>query len=89
MLKSIHHAALICSDYEKFKQFHLSILGLEIIPENYREERDSFKLDLKLPDGGQIELFSFANLPGKPRYPETLGLRHLAFNIQSVELIRD
>jgi glyoxylase I family protein len=89
MLKSIHHAAIICSDYEKSKLFYTSILGLEIIAENYREERDSFKLDLKLPDGGQIELFSFPSSPDRPSFPEALGLRHLAFNVESVESVKN
>ena len=89
MLKSIHHAAIICSDYEKSKYFYTSILRLEIIAENYREERDSFKLDLKLPYGGQIELFSFPKSPDRPSFPEALGLRHLAFNVDSVEGVRD
>ncbi len=85
MLKSIHHAAVICSDYEKSKYFYTSILGLEIIAENYRQERDSYKLDLKLPDGGQIELFSFPSPPSRPSTPEAMGLRHLAFVVESVE----
>ncbi|MBD5771368.1 SMU1112c/YaeR family gloxylase I-like metalloprotein [Marinomonas colpomeniae] len=89
MLKSIHHAAIICSDYEKSKLFYTSILGLEVIAENYREERDSFKLDLKLPDGGQIELFFFPSSPDRPSFPEALGLRHLAFNVESVESVKD
>lgn len=89
MLKSIHHAAIICSDYKKSKHFYESILGLEVIAENYREERDSFKLDLKLPNGGQIELFTFPNSPDRPSFPEALGLRHLAFNVESVECFRD
>lgn len=89
MLKSIHHAAIICSDYEKSKHFYVSILGLEVIAENYREERGSFKLDLKLPNGGQIELFSFPHSPARPSFPEALGLRHLAFNVESVESMRD
>ena len=88
MLKSIHHAAIICSDYEKSKNFYVSILCMEVIAENYREERDSFKLDLKLPNGGQIELFSFPNSPDRPSFPEALGLRHLAFNVESVERVR-
>lgn len=88
MLNSIHHAAIICSDYKKSKHFYTSILGLEIIAENYRENRDSFKLDLKLPNGGQIELFSFPNSPERPSYPEALGLRHLAFNVTSVESVK-
>ena len=89
MLKSIHHAAIICSDYEKSKSFYVTILGLEIIAENYRKERDSFKLDLQLPNGGQIELFSFPNSPVRPSFPEALGLRHLAFNVDSVESVRN
>lgn len=88
MLKSIHHAAIICSDYEKSKHFYVAILGLEIIAENYRQTRDSFKLDLKLPNGGQVELFSFPNSPVRPSFPEALGLRHLAFNVDSVEVVK-
>ena len=88
MLNSIHHAAIICSDYERSKHFYVSILGLEIIAENYREERDSYKLDLKLPNGGQVELFSFKDSPARPSYPEALGLRHLAFNVDSVEAVK-
>ena len=88
MLKSIHHAAIICSDYQISKHFYVSILGLELIAENYRAERDSFKLDLKLPKGGQIELFSFPNSPDRPSFPEALGLRHLAFNVESVESVK-
>lgn len=59
MLKGIHHAAIICSDYQASKRFYTEILKLEIIAENYREARQSYKLDLALPDGAQIELFSF------------------------------
>lgn len=89
MFKSIHHAAIICSDYQKSKHFYTSVLGLEIVAENYREKRRSYKLDLKLPDGGQIELFSFPNAPERPSFPEALGLRHLAFNVDSVETVVD
>ena len=85
MLKRIHHTAIICSDYEKSKYFYTEILGLEVIAENYREARDSYKLDLGLPDGGQIELFSFPNSPERPSYPEALGLRHLAFLVGNVD----
>lgn len=88
MLKSIHHAAIICSDYQKSKHFYTAILGLEVIAENYRKSRDSFKLDLKLPNGGQVELFSFPNAPSRPSFPEAQGLRHLAFNVDSVEEVK-
>ena len=85
MLQGIHHTAIICSDYQKSKHFYTAILGLEIIAENYRKERDSYKLDLKLADGTQIELFSFPDTPERPSTPEACGLRHLAFVVRSVE----
>lgn len=88
MLKGIHHAAIICSDYAVSKNFYVEVLGLQVIAENYRAERGSYKLDLKLPDGSQIELFSFPDRPCRPSYPEAQGLRHLAFVVDSVEAVR-
>lgn len=85
MLKGIHHVAIICSEFERSKHFYVSVLGCEIIAENYRAERDSWKLDLQLPDGVQIELFSFPNPPERVSRPEAMGLRHLAFQVDSVE----
>jgi glyoxylase I family protein len=84
-LKGLHHVAIICSDYAKSKQFYSEVLGLKVLAENYRQHRDSYKLDLQLPDGSQIELFSFPNPPPRPSKPEALGLRHLAFKVNSVE----
>ena len=84
MLRRIHHAAIICSDYEVSKHFYVEVLGLKVLAENYRENRQSFKLDLALPGGGQIELFSFPDAPARPSYPEAQGLRHLAFEVDSV-----
>ena len=89
MLKSIHHVAIICADYPRSKDFYSRILKLPIVAETYREQRDSYKLDLQLPDGGQIELFSFPNQPTRPSYPEAQGLRHLAFSVDSVERVSD
>ncbi len=60
------------------------MLGLQVLAEHYRTERDSFKLDLALPDGAQIELFSFKHPPTRPSYPEACGLRHLAFEVADV-----
>lgn len=84
-LKGIHHVAIICSDYQVSKRFYVETLRLPIIAENYRAERDSYKLDIALPDGGQIELFSFPEPPPRPSRPEAQGLRHLAFRVDSVE----
>lgn len=80
----IHHIAIICSDYQKSKDFYISVLGAKIIQETYRAERHSYKLDLSVA-GSQIELFSFPNPPPRVSNPEACGLRHLAFEVDSVE----
>lgn len=85
-LKKVHHIAIICSDYAKSKAFYTEILGLQIIREVYRKERDSYKLDLSLHGTYLIELFSFPNPPERPSYPEAAGLRHLAFAVEELEL---
>ena len=83
-LLRLHHAAIIASDYPRSKAFYTAILGLRVVAETYREARDSWKLDLELPDGTQIELFSFPDPPPRPGYPEACGLRHLAFAVADV-----
>ncbi|WP_339516815.1 SMU1112c/YaeR family gloxylase I-like metalloprotein [Pseudomonas sp. RL_15y_Pfl2_60] len=88
MLKRIHHAAIICSDYPRSKHFYTEILGLQIIAEHYRQERQSYKLDLGLSDGSQIELFSFPSAPARPSYPEAQGLRHLAFEVDDIAQVK-
>lgn len=84
-LNKLHHIALIVSDYEKSKHFYTEILGLEIIKETFRKERNSFKLDLALHGEYIIELFSFPDYVARPSYPEALGLRHLAFEVDDVD----
>lgn len=81
----IHHIAIICSEYETSKNFYTEILGLKILREVYRKERDSWKLDLGIGDHYVIELFSFPNPPKRPSQPESCGLRHLAFSVENVE----
>ena len=80
-LARLHHIAIIVSDYEKSKKFYTEILGLQIIQEIYRTDRDSYKLDLSLQGCFVIELFSFANPPLRPSQPEARGLRHVAFEV--------
>ena len=91
-LTRIHHAAIICSDYARSKQFYTEVLGLTVVAEVFRAARQSYKLDLALPDGTQLELFSFPEPPVRPSYPEACGLRHLAFEVvdlaASVEQLR-
>lgn len=84
-LNKVHHIAIIASDYEISKKFYNQILGLKIIREVYRKERDSFKLDLALHDHYVIELFSFPNPPKRPSRPEAVGLRHLAFEVDNLD----
>ncbi|GAB3931115.1 SMU1112c/YaeR family gloxylase I-like metalloprotein [Larkinella terrae] len=84
-LNHVHHIAIICSDYERSKRFYTEILGLKIIQEVHRAERDSYKLDLALNGQYVIELFSFPNPPARLSRPEALGLRHLAFAVSDVE----
>jgi glyoxylase I family protein len=84
-LNKIHHIALICSDFKKSKDFYVRILRLTPISEVYREERDSYKLDLEVGGQYQIELFSFPDPAQRPSYPEAAGLRHLAFEVDDIE----
>lgn len=83
-ISAVHHIAIICSDYERSKSFYTTVLGLEIIREVYRAERNSYKLDLALDGQYIIELFSFPNPAPRPSYPEACGLRHLCFAVQNI-----
>lgn len=84
----IHHVAIIVSDYQRSKRFYTETLGLEIIAEAYRAERQSYKLDLKIGDG-QLEIFSFPETPARLTRPEACGLRHLAFSVKDVPVFID
>src|SRR5437588_9099731 len=83
-LNRVHHIAIICSDYQKSKQFYCNVLGLKIVREVFRAERNSYKLDLEVNGLYQIELFSFPNPPVRPSQPEACGLRHLAFEVDNI-----
>ncbi len=83
-LQTVHHIAIIGSDYAKSKKFYVEQLGFEIIRENYRPEKDDYKIDLKL-NGMELELFIIKGRPKRPNYPEAYGLRHLAFCVDKIE----
>ena len=83
-LNRVHHIAIICSDYQKSKQFYSEILGLNIKQEIFREARNSYKLDLEVAGQYQIELFSFPDPPPRPSRPEATGLRHIAFEVDNI-----
>lgn len=87
MLDAIHHVALICSDYARSKAFYTETLGLKVVHETYREARDSWKLDLEVSPGVQLELFSFPSPPKRPSRPEAQGLRHLAFSVADIDAV--
>ena len=87
MFNRIHHIAIICSDYAVSKHFYTEILGLNIKSEVYRQERNSYKLDLEVGDTYQIELFSFPESPKRLSRPEAAGLRHLAFEVDDLDAV--
>jgi glyoxylase I family protein len=84
-IQSLHHIAIICADYEKSKRFYTEILGFQIRNEVFREERQSYKLDLSLNEHYLIELFSFPDPPQRLSRPESTGLRHIAFGVNNIE----
>ncbi|MBS1495850.1 MAG: VOC family protein [Bacteroidetes bacterium] len=84
-IKGIHHIAILTDRYERSKIFYTDVLGFKIIAETYREERDSYKLDLSVNGLFQIELFSFPDYKERATYPEAKGLRHLAFSVENLD----
>ena len=84
-LSSIHHIAIIVSDIEKAREFYVQKLGFEVIRENYRAERGDWKLDLRVDEHTELEIFAEKNPPQRVNHPEACGLRHLAFRVESVE----
>ena len=81
----VHHVAIIVSDYKKAREFYVEKLELPIIRENYREEREDYKLDLQVGDI-ELEIFGVKNPPARVTNPEACGLRHLAFKVDDIEV---
>lgn len=84
-LSSIHHIAIIVSDIEKAREFYIKKLGFEVVRENYRAEREDWKLDLRVDEHTELEIFAEKNPPQRVNRPEACGLRHLAFRVESVD----
>ena len=85
-LNAIHHVAIIVSDIQAARDFYVHKLGFEVVRENYREQREDWKLDLKIGDGAvELEIFAESNPPKRVNLPEACGLRHLAFRVEDVE----
>ena len=87
MFEGFHHVALIVSDYAVSRKFYTETLGCGVIAETFREERQSWKLDLSVPGGGTLELFSFPDPSERPSRPEACGLRHLAFRVSNLDTV--
>jgi glyoxylase I family protein len=87
MFEGFHHVALIVSDYAVSRRFYTETLGFEVIAETLRQERCSWKLDLRVPGGGILEVFSFPNPTERPSRPEACGLRHLAFRVSDLDAV--
>jgi glyoxylase I family protein len=87
MFEGFHHVALIVSDYSVSKKFYTETLGFEVIAETLRQERESWKLDLRVPGGGMLEVFSFPYPTERPSRPEACGLRHLAFRVSDLDAV--
>lgn len=84
-LSAIHHIAIIVSDYPKSKEFYVNKLGFSVIRENYRPDKQDWKLDLRINENTELELFGVANPPARVTNPEAAGLRHLAFRVENIE----
>lgn len=91
-LEAIHHVAIIVSDYKKSREFYVDKLGFTVIRENYRPQKDDWKLDLQLGEGEyaiELEIFGVKNPPERVSHPEAAGLRHLAFRVDSVDQTKE
>lgn len=84
-LSAIHHIAIIVSDYPRSKDFYVNKLGFPVIRENYRPDKGDWKLDLRINDDTELEIFGVANPPARVTRPEAAGLRHLAFRVENIE----
>lgn len=84
-LSAIHHIAIIVSDYPRSKDFYVNKLGFSVIRENYRPDKGDWKLDLRINDDTELEIFGVTNPPARVTNPEAAGLRHLAFRVENIE----
>ena len=84
-LQSIHHIAIIVSDYARSRAFYVDKLGFPVVRENFRPARNDWKLDLRVNEDTELEIFGVQNPPKRVDRPEAAGLRHLAFRVEKIE----
>ena len=73
MFDTIHHIAIIGSDYEQSKHFYVDLLGFKIIRENYRKERDDYKIDMAC-GLQEIELFIIKKCSNSCKLSRSIGI---------------
>ena len=83
-LEKQHHIAIICSDWDKSKEFYVDKLGFELFREVYRPEVGDW---LRMIRQGEtvLEIFVKPENPERVTNPEAKGLRHLAFHVADIE----
>ena len=79
-----HHIAIICSDWDKAKDFYIDKLGFQLIREVYRPEVNDY-LRMLQQGATVLELFIKPDAPQRVTNPEAMGLRHLAFHVEDIE----
>ncbi|MBR3328410.1 MAG: VOC family protein [Atopobiaceae bacterium] len=86
-LTAIHHVAIIVSDYEVSRDFYVNKLGFAVVRENWRPHKQDWKLDLRIDETTELEIFAPKDPHARPSYPEACGLRHLAFAVDDIEQV--
>ena len=84
MLGKQHHIAIICSDWDRAKEFYVNKLGFELTLEAYRPAQNDYLRMLSLGET-TLEVFIRPDAPQRVNNPEAMGLRHLAFRVEDAE----
>lgn len=79
-----HHIAIICSDWDKTREFYMDKLGFLMFREVYRPEMNDYLRMLQQGDT-VLEIFIKPDAPQRVNNPEAMGLRHLAFRVADIE----
>ncbi|MFH0385476.1 VOC family protein [Streptococcus sp. A18] len=84
--ETVHHIAIIGSNYDKTREFYVDKLGFEQLDEHIRPEKNDILFNVK-KGNLVLEIFIKSDAPLRPKMPqpEHTGLRHLAFKVADVE----
>ncbi|HFI0732732.1 TPA: VOC family protein [Streptococcus suis] len=85
--ETVHHIAIIGSNYDKTREFYVDKLGFEQLDEYIRPEKNDILFNVK-KGNLVLEIFIKSDAPLRPKMPqpEHTGLRHLAFKVADVEV---